>query len=131
MSPSAATPILGIDLGGTKIAVAIARLDGRVLAEQRIPTLQGEGPEKNLARVRKATARLFEQAGVDRAELAAVGVSIPGPWDHDAGIFLDLPNLPGWTGYPIRSTLEEYFGVPVHMDNDANAAALAEWKFGA
>jgi len=125
------SPILGIDLGGTKIAIACARLDGRVLAEQRILTRPEEGPEKNLECIGEAAAAILDQAGVARVELAALGVSIPGPWDHDAGTFLDLPNLPGWEGYPIRRKLEEDFGVSVHMDNDANAAALAEWKFGA
>ena len=130
-SPAAKSPILGIDLGGTKIAVACARLDGRVLAEQRIPTRPEEGPERNLERVLDAAGSILDQAKVAKVELVAVGVSIPGPWDHDAGTFLDLPNLPGWEGYPIRRRLEEDFDVPVHMDNDANAAALAEWKFGA
>jgi glucokinase len=130
-SPSAASPILGIDLGGTKIAVACARLDGRILADERIPTRPHEGPEKNLDRVRETVGKLLDRAGVDRSDLAAAGVSIPGPWDHQAGAFLNLPNLPGWEGYPIRRRLEEDFDVPVHMDNDANAAALAEWKFGA
>jgi glucokinase len=131
MSPSAQSPILGIDLGGTKIAIACARLDGRVLAEERIPTLQGEGPEKNLERIREEAGKILDRAGVARVELAAVGVSIPGPWDREAGIFLELPNLPGWSGFPIRRRLEDAFGVAVHMDNDANATALAEWKFGA
>ena len=130
-SPHAASPILGIDLGGTKIAIACARLDGRVLAEGRIPTRPGDGPEKNLERIREEAGTILDRAGVARVELAAVGVSIPGPWDRDAGTFLDLPNLPGWSGFPIRCTLEEAFGIPVHMDNDANASALAEWKFGA
>jgi len=129
--PSATSPILGIDLGGTKIAIACARLNGRVLAERRIPTRPEEGPEKNLERALDTAGRVLDQAGAAKVELAAVGVSIPGPWDHDAGTFLDLPNLPGWEGYPIRRRLEENFDVPVHMDNDANAAALAEWKFGA
>jgi glucokinase len=130
-SSSTARPILGIDLGGTKIDIACARMDGRVLAQQRIPTRPEEGPEKNLERVLQTVTQILDQARVAKVELSAVGLSIPGPWDHRAGTFLALPNLPGWEGYPIRRTLEKHFDVPVHMDNDANAAALAEWKFGA
>ncbi len=130
-SSSATAPILGIDLGGTKIDIACARLSGRVLAQQRIPTQPEDGPEKNLERVRETAGKILDQARVAKVELTAVGLSIPGPWDPDAGTFLELPNLPGWEGYPIRSALEGHFDVPIHMDNDANAAALAEWKFGA
>jgi glucokinase len=129
--PEFDTPILGIDLGGTKVDVACCRLDGRMLAEQRIPTQPEDGPEKGLERILRVADQVLDKAGVARAELAAVGLSVPGPIDPQGGQFLKLPNLPGWQGYPIRRTLEEHFDAPVHMDNDANAAALAEWKFGA
>ena len=130
-SPSATSPILGIDLGGTKIAVSCARLDGHELAEKKIPTQPEEGPERGMERVLAAADEVLEQAGVARAELAALGMSVPGPWNHQAGTFLKLPNLSSWSGFPVRRWLEDHFSIPIHMDNDANAAALAEWKFGA
>ena len=130
-SPSATTPILGIDLGGTKIDIACARLSGRVLAQQRIPTRPEDGPERGMERVLEAADEVLDQAGVARVELTALGMSVPGPWDRQAGTFLELPNLSSWSGFPVRRRLEDHFSIPVHMDNDANAAALAEWKFGA
>jgi glucokinase len=130
-SPAAQGPILGIDLGGTKAAISCASLNGRELAHKRIPTRPEDGPERGLERILKTADRIIDQAGVTGSKLAAVGLSVPGPIDMEHGRFLSLPNLPGWQGYPIRRRLEDHFSVPVHMDNDANAAALAEWKFGA
>jgi glucokinase len=61
----------------------------------------------------------------------AVGVSVPGPFDRDRGLLLEPPNLPGWCDIPVQQVLETSLGRPVHVENDANAAALAEWRFGA
>jgi len=130
-SPSATSPILGIDLGGTKIDISCARLNGQELARKRIPTRPEDGPEKGLERILKTADEVLDGARVARVELAAVGLSVPGPWDHQAGAFLKLPNLSSWSGFPVRGHLENHFSIPIYMDNDANAAALAEWKFGA
>jgi glucokinase len=130
-SPSATAPILGIDLGGTKVEVSCARLDGEILAARRIPTQPEEGPDRGLERILETVREVLSEGRVAGSELAAVGLSIPGPWDCQAGIFLALPNLPGWEGFPVRQRLSEHFSAPLYMDNDANAAALAEWKFGA
>jgi glucokinase len=125
------SPILGIDLGGTKVEIACVQLSGRVLAQKRIPTQAEEGPDRGLERILETVQDILDEAGVAPIELSAVGLSVPGPLDPAAGVFLNLPNLPGWQEYPIRKKLQEQFTVPVHMDNDANATALAEWKFGA
>jgi glucokinase len=63
--------------------------------------------------------------------VCAVGVSAPGPLDPLSGDLVDPPNLPGWKRVPLRHLLADRFGIPVHVENDANAAALAEWRFGA
>jgi len=130
-SPSATSPILGIDLGGTKIEISCVRLNGRELARKRIPTRPEDGPEKGLERILNTAGEVLNTARLATVELAAVGLSIPGPWDHQAGTFLKLPNLSSWSGFPVRHYLEDRFSIPIYMDNDANAAALAEWKFGA
>lgn len=130
-SPSATSPILGIDLGGTKVDVSCVRLNGEVLAQRRIATQPEDGPERSLERILETAHEIMDQIRVATIELSAVGLSVPGPLDPQSGVFLNLPNLPGWTGYPIRQKLEDHFSIPVYMDNDANAAALAEWKFGA
>jgi len=74
---------------------------------------------------------LLREVGVAPAELVAVGVSVPGPLDRERGVILAPPNLPGWHDVPLRDVLEAGLGVPVRLENDANAAALAEWRFGA
>ncbi len=76
--------------------------------------------------------RALLAAGGSRIEqVAAIGVSMPSPLDAELGVVLNPPNLPSWHGTPVRRLLEEAFGRPVAIENDANAAALAEWRYGA
>lgn len=63
--------------------------------------------------------------------MAAIGVSCGGPLDSRKGIVLCPPNLPGWVNIPLTKMLEEHFGIPTFLQNDANACALVEWKLGA
>ena len=72
-----------------------------------------------------------EAGGEGSGALEAIGVSAPGPVDLRSGILRNPPNLPGWHDVPLVEVLVEAFGVPVHIENDANAAALAEHRFGA
>jgi glucokinase len=73
----------------------------------------------------------LHEAGCEPGDVEAVGVSIPGPLDPDRGVVLNPPNLLGWHDVPVRDLLEDAFQTPVFVENDANAAALAEWHFGA
>lgn len=127
--------LLGIDVGGTKIALALGEESGAIRARQRWPTPQGTGAgnaaQRALAEVAARARVLAAEAGVDWREIAAVGVSLPGPLDREAGVLLDPPNLPGWRGAPVQAWLSEALQKPVALENDANAAALAEWRFGA
>lgn len=123
--------LLGIDIGGTKVALALGERDGAPRAHRRLATRpSGEG-RADLERIVQAARALLEEAGVPLAAVERVGVSLPGPLDLAAGRVLDLPNLPGWEGLPVRDLLGEAFGRPVELENDANAAALAEWRYGA
>lgn len=120
--------VAGIDIGGTKIAVAIADDDGRVLSMTRFPTRTERDPfdiideavEKIQAMVREAEAALI-----------GVGVGCGGPLSRERGVTVNPPHLPGWEEFPIVEHLEKRFGVPVNFDNDANAAALGEHEYGA
>lgn len=127
--------LLGIDVGGTKIALALGEESGAIRARQRWPTPQAAGAanaaQRALAEVAARARALAAEAGVDWRQVAAVGVSLPGPLDREAGVLLDPPNLPGWRGAPVRAWLSEALQKPVALENDANAAALAEWRFGA
>ena len=131
MEPIPRPALLGIDLGGTKIAYAVAGPDGRPRIERRRPTEASGDPRADVDRMAADLHALLADAGLRPAELAAVGVSVPGPFDPESGTVLRPPNLEGWDEVPLRDWLEKALGVPVHLDNDANAAALAEWQFGA
>lgn len=111
---------IGIDIGGTKCAV-VSSTDGKTVHEKiRFAT---EDKEKTLQRILEAVTVL----GTPKA----IGISCGGPLDEKSGIILSPPNLPDWDHVEIVKMLKERFSVPVKLRNDANACALAEWRFGA
>jgi glucokinase len=120
--------IAAIDIGGTKIALGLAEADGRPLPFRRFPTRVEEGPRRILERAFGELERMAAEAG---ARVAGVGVGCGGPLDRRRGLILSPPNLPGWDEFPVVRLAEERFGVPVLLDNDANAAALGEHAYGA
>jgi glucokinase len=122
---------LGIDIGGTKVALALGDEQGTLLAQKRRPSQFSSDVERDLDELASETRALCDEAGVPFASVCAVGVSAPGPLDPASGDLLDPPNLSGWKRVPLRRLLADRFGIPVHVENDANAAALAEWRFGA
>jgi len=105
--------------------------DGRLLARRRHPSRFSGDPERDLAALADEARALCAEAGLELSALTGVGVSAPGPLDPANGVLLHPPNLPGWREVPIRRLLEDRLGLPVQVENDANAAALAEWRFGA
>lgn len=122
---------LGIDVGGTKVALAVGDERGTVLARRRRPTEPSGDPRADLARIVDDAHALLDEAGLAATDLATVGVSLPGPLDPELGVILSPPNLPGWDRLQVREPLARAFDRPVILENDANAAALAEWRFGA
>ncbi len=122
---------LGIDIGGTKIALALGDSEGRVLADARVATAPSGDALRDLARIAGAAAELLATRGVVPHELEMVGVSLPGGVDAAGGFVRNPPNMPGWDGAPVRDVLAKALGARVALENDANAAALAEWQFGA
>jgi len=123
--------LLGIDVGGTKVAFAIGAADGTLQASERRPTAPSGRGATDVAAMIEDLRRLVREAGVSLHDVDAIGVSVPSPLDPARGVVLNPPNLPGWHDVPVRDLLHEAFGVPVFVENDANAAALAEWHFGA
>jgi len=120
-----------VDLGGSKILSVITQGDGRRLGEDRRSTSAEEGPEVVLERIGVSLETALAKAGLQRGDLAAVGICSPGPCDIDAGVICSAPNLPGWRDVPICRYLEERLGVPTRLENDATAAALGEHVYGA
>jgi len=115
---------LGLDLGGTKIAAGVL-VGGRVLGYRERPTPKAGGEA-----VAAALAELARESMAGR-EVAAVGVGTPGPLDFERGVVRFAPNIPGMENFPLKARLEALLGLPVVVENDANAAALAEHHLGA
>ncbi|MBW7459835.1 ROK family protein, partial [Paenibacillus sepulcri] len=132
--------LAGIDIGGTKCAVSLGK-EGMggidIIAKQRFAT--PPSPELALARIEEALRQLLgELAGTYEEEghksgpaLAGIGISCGGPLDSRRGIILSPPNLPGWDGIEVVDYFSRRFQVPAGLQNDANACAVAEWKWGA
>lgn len=114
---------LGVDIGGTKTAVCLGDRQGNVL--EKIKFFTG-GPEKTIEDIVAAGKTLLKDAKV-----LAVGVSCGSPQDSEKGIIQAPPNLPEWVDVPITDILQKAFCAPAFLANDANACALAEWKYGA
>lgn len=123
--------MVGVDIGGTKVAVGVGEQGGAIRARRRRPTDPTGSPAGDLARIAEDVRAALAEAGLTTADVAGVGVTAPGPLDPERGVVLLPPNLPGWRDVKITAALQGALGVPVFLENDANAAALAEWHFGA
>jgi glucokinase len=123
-----AKSVLGVDIGGTKIAVGIVDRSGKILAQGRTPMVANETPEAALDAVVSAIDSMLSPSAVD---IEGIGICAPGPLDPKSGIVLNPPNLPCWRNFPLADKLRAKYSVPVKVDNDANAAALAETLWGA
>jgi glucokinase len=121
--------IAGIDIGGTKIAVALADTTGELLALARFPTRLELGPHRVLDNAVAELERMSAELGGARP--SAVGIGCGGPLDRRRGVILSPPNLPGWDEFPVVEIVERALGVPTLLDNDANASALGEHRHGA
>lgn len=121
---------LGLDLGGTKTSVCLGRADGVLLDARRIPTNAADGPERWRARASALIRETLQAHGFTPQDVAAIGAAVPGPMSVARGSMIAPPNLPGWRDVPVTEPLRAEFGRPVFINNDANAAALAEYWFG-
>ena len=121
-------PILGVDIGGTKVAVGLVNSGGKILAQARQPMTTHGTAEGALQAVTDAIDSLLPKAG---AGIQSIGICAPGPLDPRTGVVLNPPNVPCWRNFPLAKKIAAKYRVPVKLDNDANAAALAETRWGA
>lgn len=121
--------LLGFDIGGTKCAVCLGNLSGEPVDKIKFAT--GSGFDAVWSELVISTRELLDKHNVSISDIGAVGVSCGGPLDAKLGVVMSPPNLPGWDDIPIVEQIEAVFGVPAFLMNDANACALAEWRFGA
>ncbi|MCY3741677.1 MAG: ROK family protein [Candidatus Poribacteria bacterium] len=124
------THVVGIDIGGTKLATVVADSTGHILSKVRKPTLAEKGPEYALQLLFHMVRETVDLAGLTQESVSAIGVSCGGPLDTKTGVVYSPPNLPGWDALPLKAQLESEFHIPVTIENDANASALAEFRFG-
>jgi glucokinase len=118
--------IVAVDIGGTQLRAAAYTQDQfQPVTQKRVETKANE-PD-TFGRLIK----LLEDIWPKNEKVDAIGVSSPGPLDPYTGIIMNPPNIKEWRDFPITAKLTEHFGIPSYLDNDANLAGLAEWKFGA
>ena len=121
---------IGIDLGGTNIAVGVVDDRHNIIAEASVPTGAFRPAEEMVADMCRAVEMALDKAGLIAADCASIGIGSPGTCDSEAGTVLRAYNL-GWFNVPVCQMLHDRFGIPVHLSNDANCAALAEIVAGA
>ena len=122
---------VGVDVGGTKTAIVLSARPPVVDARAEFPTLPAKGPGQTLNNIKKAIHGLLTEQRLTDASIQAMGVSCGGPLDRVAGIILSPPNLSTWVDVPIKAILEAEFHASCHVENDANAGAVAEHRYGA
>ena len=122
---------MALDIGGTKIAAAVFDSSFNLVGHARTPTHAHEGPDAVFARITDLLDSLIIKHGMSVHALGCIGVGCGGPLDSETGIIYSPPNLPGWDAFPLKGELESHFGFPAFVENDGNAAAMGEHRFGA
>ena len=127
--------LLGIDIGGTKCAVVLGKRTAEdelhIIDKIAFSTELDGGFDANFEKLCASANAIFERNGIVKSDISRIGISCGGPLDSKKGVILSPPNLPGWDNVPITKMFKERFGIDAVLQNDANAGALAEWKFGA
>lgn len=122
---------IGVDIGGTKVAIAVVTEDGKIIKDTVIPTDLTIAPEEMIGRICDTITTVVADSKIDSADIVGIGMGAPGPLDSKAGMITCPPNLKTWVNIPIKKIVEEKLSIPVTLENDANAAALAEKWVGA
>jgi glucokinase len=131
MTRPEANLLVGIDIGGTKTAVLLSAEAPKVLARRQFPTRPALGPDRTLRLIESTIRELLAEQGTDHQAIQRVGISCGGPLDPVRGIIQSPPNLPTWDDVPIKAIFEKAFQAECLIENDANAGAVAEHRFGA
>jgi glucokinase len=126
--------VIGVDIGGTKVAAGLVDPSGSVLSHTRNPMVCSDGAARALAAVTQVIETVSAQAtsfAGDRNLIGGIGICSPGPLDPNTGVVINPPNLPCWRNFPLATEIAKIYRVRVKVDNDANAAGLAETLWGA
>jgi glucokinase len=124
-------PVIGIDLGGTKILAGVVNAEGKILGSAKRATKAEGGAEAVIERVARTAREAAKAAGLALDAVAGVGMGAPGPLDPDQGVVLHTPNMPGWENVPLARLVSEQLGVPAFIGNDVDLGTLGEFALGA
>ena len=120
---------IGVDLGGTNLRAAAVNEKGKVLERVSVPANYDAGPLQVVSEIVSTIGRVRDR--VPQGVLRGVGIGVPGFIDIDAGVVVGSSNLPGFNDFPVRDHIQKQLGIPIILENDANAAALGEKWIGA
>ena len=122
---------IGVDIGGTKVAAGLVNSAGEITLQTRVPMAAADA-SAGLTAVISAIEAVRGAARLSSdLQIAGIGICAPGPLDPRTGVVINPPNLPGWRNFPLAAEIAKVYGLPVRVDNDGNAAALAEALWGA
>lgn len=131
--PISNTYFIGVDVGGTKVAAGLVNSAGEITHQTRTPMAASDAAA-GFAAVTSAIDSVRAAANLDPESsrlISGIGICAPGPLDPRTGVVINPPNLPGWRNFPLAAEVEKASGLPVRVDNDGNAAAVAEALWGA
>jgi glucokinase len=124
---------IGVDIGGTKVAAGLVTSSGKITSQTRVPMVANDaaaGLAAVIAAIDSACGTATAEAQT-KAPISGIGICAPGPLDPRTGVVVNPPNLPGWRNFPLAAEVAKVYKLPVRVDNDGNAAALAEALWGA
>ncbi|HEY6185480.1 MAG TPA: ROK family protein [Terriglobales bacterium] len=122
---------VGVDIGGTKVAAGIVNHKGEITRQAKSPMASHGTAAEGLKAVLDAIGTVLDGDSNLKKSIRGIGICSPGPLDPHSGVVINPPNLPCWRNFPLAEEVSRIYGVPVRVDNDANAAALAECLWGA
>src|SRR5450631_2385407 len=123
--------VIGVDVGGTKVAAGFVNSAGEIGAVTKVRMVSDGRPEDGANAVAGAIDHLMDLGKQNQWAIRAIGICAPGPLDPHTGVIINPPNVPCWRNYPLAAEISRRYRLPVKIENDANAAALAEVLWGA
>ena len=123
--------LIGVDIGGTKVAAGFVDHSGEITHVTRVPMVSDSDAAAGLNSVIEAIDSLLAKAQQNQWTVRAIGICAPGPLDPNTGVVINPPNLPCWRNFPLAAEISNRYYLPVKIENDANAAGLAEVLWGA
>lgn len=123
--------VLGMEVGTSAVTAIITDLNARICSRKQFPFDIIQGWQIGLPIIKRLISLTLNESPVGRGRLSAIGLGVPGPLDYRSGRTIAPPVMPGWDNVPLKDELQDTFQLPVSLDNDANLAAMAEFRWGA